>query len=139
MDPNFSADGKAKVKMINYLKGVITDFLKIITGSASSLSADYLLIVRPKGENKMLVDKGKMAFNHCVTQLRFAYARLRKDIQPAVAFLTTMGEEHGRRQLGESKEGVTILQRINKHAHRHQVRWPRRDKMVGRHIIGDTR
>jgi hypothetical protein len=45
--------------------------------------------VRAAGESKPLEDKRAIAFHHCVAQLLFTSARSRKDIQPAVAFLTT--------------------------------------------------
>jgi hypothetical protein len=54
-----------------------------------SPASERLFTVRAAGEIKPLEDKRAIAFHHCVTQLLFASARFRKDIQPAVAFLTT--------------------------------------------------
>jgi hypothetical protein len=50
---------------------------------------DRLFTVRPEEEGKPLEEKRAITFHHCVAQLLFASARARKDMQPAVAFLTT--------------------------------------------------
>jgi hypothetical protein len=89
MELDYSVPGEVKVAMVDYRKRVITEFPEIISGGATSLAADRLFTVRPEGEIKPLEEKRAIAFHHCVVQLLFASARARKDIQPAVAFLTT--------------------------------------------------
>jgi hypothetical protein len=54
-----------------------------------SPAAERLFTVRAAGESKPLKEKRAIAFHHCVAHLIFASAQSRKDIQPAVAFLTT--------------------------------------------------
>jgi hypothetical protein len=93
MDLDYSVPGEVKVTMVDYLKRVITEFPEEITGTASSPAAERLFTIRPDGESVPLEEKRAIAFHHCVAQLRFASARARKDIQPAVAFLATRVRE----------------------------------------------
>jgi hypothetical protein len=89
MDLDYSVQGEVKVTIVDYLKRVITEFPEEITGTASSPAAERLFTVRPNDESVPLGEERAIAFHHCVAQLIFASARARKDIQPAVAFLTT--------------------------------------------------
>jgi hypothetical protein len=93
MDLYYSFQGEVKVMMVDYLKRVIAEFPEEITQTASSPSAERLLTVRPNGESVLLEEKRAIAFHHCVAHLLFASARARKDIQPAVALLTTRVRE----------------------------------------------
>jgi hypothetical protein len=61
----------------------------VITGGAASPAADRLFTVRAVEDCEPLEEERGTAFHHCVAQLLFASARSRKDIPPAVAFLTT--------------------------------------------------
>jgi hypothetical protein len=89
MDLDYSVPGEVKIKMVDYLKRVITEFPEVVSGGATSLATDRLFTVRLEEESKPLEEKRAIAFHHCVAQLLFASARARKDIQPAVVFLTT--------------------------------------------------
>jgi hypothetical protein len=89
MDLDYSVPGEVKITMVDYLKRVITEFPEAISGGATSPAADRLFKVRPEEEGTPLEEKRAIAFHHCVAQLLFASARARKDIHPAVAFLTT--------------------------------------------------
>jgi hypothetical protein len=89
MDLDYSVPGEVKVTMVYFLKRVITKFPEEITGTASSPAAERLFTVRPNGESVLLEEKRAIAFHHCVAHLLFASVRARKDMQPAVAFLTT--------------------------------------------------
>jgi hypothetical protein len=93
MDLDYSVPGEVKVTMVDYLKRVITEFPEEITGTASSPAAERLFTARPEGESVLLEEKRAIAFHHCVAQLLFASVRARKDVQPAVAFLTTRVRE----------------------------------------------
>jgi hypothetical protein len=93
MDLDYSVPGEVKVTMVDYLKMVITEFPEEITGRASSPATERLFTIRPDGESVLLEEKRDIAFHQCVAQLLFASARARKDIQPAVAFLTTRVRE----------------------------------------------
>jgi hypothetical protein len=95
MDLDYSVQGEMKVTMIDYLKRVITEFPEEITRTASSPAAERLFTVRPNDESVPLEEKRAIAFHHCVAQLLLASARARKDIQPAVAFLTTRVRDPG--------------------------------------------
>jgi hypothetical protein len=89
MDQDYSVPGEVKVTMVDYLKRVITEFPEVITGGAVSPAAERLFTVRATEESKPLKKKRAIGFHHCVAQLLFASARSQKDIQPAVAMLTT--------------------------------------------------
>jgi hypothetical protein len=90
MTLDFTNKGEVKVTMIDYLKGVINNFPKIITGTATTPATTNLFDVRPEDERKVLGEEQARAFHHSVAQLLFATTRARKDIQHTVAFLTTL-------------------------------------------------
>ena len=75
--------------MISYLRGVLEDFPEEINGEARTPVADHLFQVRPDEERRQLCKRKAKAFHHAMAQLLFACSRARKDIQTAVAFLTT--------------------------------------------------
>jgi hypothetical protein len=89
MDLDFTVPGQVKITMIPYLKGVIRDFPEEITGRAASAAADHLFTVREDQDRDPLDKSRALAFHHTVAQLLCACPRARKDLQTAVAFLTT--------------------------------------------------
>jgi hypothetical protein len=86
---DLNVPGQFKITMIPYLKGVIRDFPEEITGRATSAAADHLFTVREDQDREPLDESRALAFHHTVAQLMFACPRARKDLQTAVAFLTT--------------------------------------------------
>ena len=89
MDLDYSHKGEVKISMIKYLKKVLDVFPEGIKGSTPSPAADHLFKIRDKAEARFLPEEQAVAFHHTVAQLLFASARARRDIQTAVAFLTT--------------------------------------------------
>ncbi len=61
----------------------------MITGKAATPAADHLFTVRDEKEARALEEERALVFHHTVSQLLFMLARARRDIQTAVAFLTT--------------------------------------------------
>jgi hypothetical protein len=88
IDLDYYNDGEVKITMINYLKGVLDDFLEAIVNTASAPAADNLFTIIPEKECKALNESEAMAFHHSVAQLLFASTRARKDIHTTTAFLT---------------------------------------------------
>jgi hypothetical protein len=86
---DYSKKGEVKVTMIDYTKGVIEDFPKIITGCAAKPATENLFKVRPDESRILLEENLCQSFHHATAQLLFASSRAHKDIQCAVAFLTT--------------------------------------------------
>jgi hypothetical protein len=84
LDLDYSVLGEVKVTMVDCLKRVITEFPKVITGTAASPVAEWLFAVRPEGGNTHLEEKRAIAFHRCFTQLLFTSARSLKSIKPAV-------------------------------------------------------
>ncbi len=74
--------------MILYLIKVITEFPKKITGVASTLAADHLFQICPPTEAHILPESQVIAYHHTTAQLLYL-SWVRRDIQTAVAFLTT--------------------------------------------------
>jgi hypothetical protein len=93
MDLNFSIAGEVKITMIDYLKGVLEDFRKVIVKRATSLASDQLFTVQPDDERNFLDEPRALAFHHSVAQLLFASTRARKYIQATVDFPTTPARE----------------------------------------------
>jgi hypothetical protein len=139
MDLDYSVQGEVKVTMIDYLKRVITEFPEEITGTAYSPAAERLFTVRPNDESVPLEEKRAIAFHHCVAQLLFASARARKDIQPAVAFLTTRSTRARRRRLAQAEKTDALHQGGHPHATHPQGREPQRYQMVGGCIVCHSR
>ncbi len=52
-------------------------------------AADHLFKIRDGKESRLLEEERALAFHHTVVQLLFMATRARRDIQTAVAFLTT--------------------------------------------------
>ncbi len=74
--------------MIPYLNKVITEFPEKITGVASTSAADHLFQIRPPIEARILPESQAIAYHHTTAQLLFL-SRVHRNIQTAVAFLTT--------------------------------------------------
>jgi len=88
-DMEFRKDGTLGVSMIPYLKNVIAKFPEIISGKLPMPAADHLFQIRDEKDAKPLDEERALAFHHTVAQLLFMATRARRDIQTAVAFLTT--------------------------------------------------
>jgi hypothetical protein len=89
VDMEFCKDGALEVSMFKYLKGVIDEFPEVITGRAATPAHDKLFEIRDEKEARKLSEEQSLAFHHTVAQLRFMATRSRRDIQTAVAFLTS--------------------------------------------------
>jgi hypothetical protein len=89
VDLEFNDYGTLDVLMVNYLKSVIAEFPEMITGKAAMPAANHLFTVRDKKEGRALKEEKALVFHHTVAQLLFMSTRARRDIQMAVAFLTT--------------------------------------------------
>jgi hypothetical protein len=89
VDMEFCEDGALEVSMFKYLKNVIEEFPEIIRGRAAMPAHDKLFEIRDKVEAKKLNEEQALSFHHTVAQLLFMATRARRDIQTAVAFLTT--------------------------------------------------
>ena len=74
--------------MIPYIKKIINDFPKKITGVASSPAADHLFKICDTKDARLLPESQAIAYHHATDQLLYL-SRVRRDIQTAVAFLTT--------------------------------------------------
>ncbi len=89
VDLEFNDDGTLDMLMVNYLKSVIAKFPEMITGKAAMPAADHLFTVRDEKEARALKEESALIFHHTVAQLLFMSTRARRNIQMAVAFLTT--------------------------------------------------
>jgi len=89
VDMEFCDDGALEVSMIKYLKNVIDEFPELIKGRAVTPAHDKLFVIRDGKEARKLSEEQALAFHHTVAQLLFMATRARRDIQTAVAFLTT--------------------------------------------------
>ena len=89
VDMEFCEDGSLEVSMFKYLKDVIESFPETITGRAATPAHDKLFEVRDEKEARKLSVEQSAGFHHTVAQLLFMATRSRRDIQMAVAFLTT--------------------------------------------------
>jgi hypothetical protein len=107
----FNDDETLEASMIRYLKNVISEFPEVITGKSATPAADHLFTIRDKKEAKPLDEERALAFHHTVAQLLFMATRVRRDIQMAVAFLTTRVKSPGEDDWGKLKRVLKYLNR----------------------------
>ena len=89
MTLDYSDKGKLQVLMIPYLINIIKDFPEDIGEPADTPATDHLFKVRPEGEEIFLPEEKAQVFNNTVAHMMFLSARSQRDIQTAVALLTT--------------------------------------------------
>ena len=89
MTLNYFTEGKVMVNMITYIKNIIYDFPEEITAIRTTPAADHLFTVRDTAEARQFPEEQARAFHHAKAQLLFLSARVRRNIQPVTAFLTT--------------------------------------------------
>ena len=109
VDMEFCDDGALEVSVINYLKNAINEFPELIKGRAVTLAHDKLFVIRDKSEARKLEEEQALAFHHTVAQLLFMATRARRDIQTAVAFLTTRVKNPDEDDWGKLKRVLKYL------------------------------
>lgn len=109
MTLEFSKKGFLTVGMDAYVAKVIKEFPEEITGVSPSPAADHLYQVRDPAQSKLLDEDRAVAFHHTVAQLLFASTRARRDIQVAVAFLTTRVKSPDEDDWGKLKRVLKYL------------------------------
>jgi hypothetical protein len=109
VDMEFNDDGTLEASMITYLKNVISKFPEVITGKLVTPTVDHLFTIRDEKEAKPLDKKQTLAFHHTVAQLLFMATRVRRDIQTAVAFLTTRVKSPDKDDWGKLKQVLKYL------------------------------
>ena len=83
------SDGTVVIDQIPYIKNILKEFPERLGRSKATPAAEHLFTVRPENEATYLPEE-QAVFFHCFTaQLLFIAPRARRDIQLAVAFLTT--------------------------------------------------
>jgi len=109
VDMEFCDDGALEVSMIKYLKNVIEEFPEVIKGRAATPAHEKLFVIRDEKDAKLLDEERALAFHHMVAQLLFMATRARRDIQTAVAFLTTRGKNPDEDDWGKLKRVLKYL------------------------------
>jgi hypothetical protein len=109
VDMEFNDDGTLEASMIRYLKNVISEFPEIFMGKLAMPAVDHLFTTRDEKEAKPLDEEQVLAFHHTVAQLLFMAARVRRDIQTAVAFLTTRVKNPDKDDWGKLKRVLMYL------------------------------
>ena len=78
-----------KKGMINYISKAMKDFPEEIVGLVVTAMVNHLFKVRDDSEQRILPEEQAVVFYHAIPQLLFTSAKARRDVQTAVAFLTT--------------------------------------------------
>lgn len=90
MTLEFSKARTLTVGMDAYIAKIINEFPEEIMGVSLTPATDHLYQIRNPAKSKPLSENRAIAFHHTIAQeLLFASTRARRDIQVAVAFLTT--------------------------------------------------
>ena len=87
MDLNLSMKGEVKLAMFNYLKEILKNFPKEITGRVASLAAEHLFDVQPDNTRVILDEMKSIIFHHAVAKTVSISARARKDFHNVTASL----------------------------------------------------
>jgi hypothetical protein len=77
------------MSMVAYLENVILEYLEMISGKAAKPAGDHLFQIREEKDAMPLEEKRSLAFHRTIAKLLFMATRARRDIQTAVAILTT--------------------------------------------------
>ena len=85
----FTANRKVMATMMEYIKTIMKNFPEEVTGTKSPPAMNHMFMVRNPSLAKVLPEEQAMVFHRATAQLLFLSARVRKDIQPAIVFLTT--------------------------------------------------
>jgi hypothetical protein len=109
MDMDYSKPGVLQVSMIRYIESIFEDFPEEITKTSRTPHTDNLFKVRSPEEAEFLCEELVSAFHHAVAQLLFLSCRMRRDIQTAVAFLTTRVKKPDRDNWGKVKRVLQYL------------------------------
>ena len=89
MDLDYTTKGKVGVSMIKYVDKILEAFSEELGSPAATPAAGHLFQVRNDSEVEVVTEHKAQEFHHITAQLLFLSARARRDIQLAVAFLTT--------------------------------------------------
>ena len=81
----------------------------MIKGRAATPAHDKLFVIRDENEARKLNEEQALAFHHTVAQLLFMATRARRDIQTAVAFLTTRVKSPDEDDWGKLKRVLKYL------------------------------
>ena len=85
-------------------------FLKTSAGGHTRTpAASHLSQVREENSDKVLPEEQAVQFHHTVAQLLFLSARARRDIQTAVAFLTTRVNQPDEDDWGKLRRVILYL------------------------------
>ena len=109
MDMDYSTPGVLQVLIVKYIQDILDDFPELITKSAPTPHTDNLFKVRDPEEAEFLDESLARMFHHAVAQLLFLSCRARRDIQTAVAFLTTRVKRPGTDDWGKVKRVLQYL------------------------------
>ncbi|KAL7461201.1 hypothetical protein ACHAXS_001624, partial [Conticribra weissflogii] len=106
---DYSTPGVVRVSMVDYIKGIIENFPEEIEGDMASPAPNHLFLVRDESLARKLPEEQGVAFHHTVAQLLFLSTRARRDIQVAVAFLTTRVQSPDEDDWGKLKRVLKYL------------------------------
>eukprot|EP00956_Cyclotella_meneghiniana_P042119 scaffold248363_cov77-Cyclotella_meneghiniana.AAC.2 len=109
MDFDYSTPKVCRILMAKYIEGILEDFPELINKSAKTPHTENLFKVRDASETKHLDEDMARMFHHAVAQLLFLSCRARRDIQTAVAFLTTRVKRPDEDDWGKVKRVLQYL------------------------------
>eukprot|EP00804_Cyclotella_cryptica_P010749 CCRYP_005527-RA/>CCRYP_005527-RA protein AED:0.26 eAED:0.17 QI:0/0/0/1/1/1/3/0/840 len=113
IDFDFLEDGVARLMMSKHLEKIFEDFPEEIGKECSSPASEHLFEIRDPEEterlNKYLPEELAQHFHHTVAQLLYVGTQVRRDIQTAVAFLTTRVKKPDEDDWGKLKRVLKYL------------------------------
>ena len=107
---DFEEKGIVKISMIPYVKEIIRKFPEeVVISIATTPAAEHLFQVRNQQEAKLLPEGQAIQFHCNVMKILFVSTRARRDIQTAVAFLSTRVKTPDEDDWGELKRVIKYL------------------------------
>ena len=101
--------GEVVIDQIPYLLQILRDFPERLGQSKATPAADHLFDVRADDEARFLPEDQAAVFHRTVAQLLFIAPRARRDIQTAIAFLTTRVKKPDEDDWGKLKRVLQYL------------------------------
>lgn len=109
MNLDYRTPGVVRISMIPYVEKIIRNFPEDLGAIAPSPGADHLFKIRDEEEATYLPEEQAILFHHIVAQLLFVTSRARRDIQTAIAFLTTRVKKPDEDDWGKLKRVLKYL------------------------------
>ncbi len=97
------------ISMVAYINEILANFPEVIEGAAGSPTPNNLFLVQDDTQAIKLPEEQAVNFHHTVVQLLFLSTKAQRDIQVAIALLTTRVKHPEEDNWGKLKQVLKVL------------------------------